>query len=341
VATDARSSVVIATHNRAELLAETLRNFTRQTTRRPWELIVVDNASTDATAAVVHGLARSFPVPLTYVLEPVPGKYRALNRGIQLAAGRMIAATDDDALVEPDWLEQADHALERLQCDFVGGPVRPIWGGPRPEWLPEKSGLHWKVIALQDHGAETREYGRGISWPLGVNVAYRRDAFERAGFFDPDLGRVAGTLRNQAQREWHLRARAAGLRGFYVPQLVVQHHVPASRLTRNYFRRWCYWHGISRVILANRSGCSLEDPDSRVEEHQHPAAITPALIGKALLSVRSFAWRSLRGDAAVAFEHELWLWFCAGVARESIRGRFAAVKHAQALKRAAASSWNK
>jgi glucosyl-dolichyl phosphate glucuronosyltransferase len=337
VATDARSSVVIATYNRADFLAETLRHFTRQTTRRPWELIVVDNASTDATAAVVHELAGSFPVPLTYAFEPIPGKYRALNRGIRLASGGIIAATDDDALVAPDWLEQAVSALERLQCDFVGGPVRPIWGGPRPEWLPEQSGLHWKVIALQDHGTETREYGRGISWPLGVNVAYRRDAFERAGLFDPDLGRIAGTLRNQAQREWHLRARAAGLRGFYVPALVVEHHVPASRLTRNYFRRWCYWHGISRVILAKRSGCSLEDPDSGVRA----PGVTPMLVGKALLAMRSFAWRTLRGDEALAFEHELWLWFLAGAARESMRGRVAGMRNVQALKRAATSSWNR
>jgi glucosyl-dolichyl phosphate glucuronosyltransferase len=339
VATDARSSVVIATHNRADCLVETLHNFRRQTTRQPWELIVVDNASTDTTAAVVHELGRTFPVPLKYVFEPIPGKYRALNRGIRLASGRVVAATDDDALVAPDWLEQAERAFERLQCDFVGGPVRPIWGGPRPEWLPEKSGLHWKIIALQDHGLETREYGCGISWPLGVNVAYRRDAFERAGLFDPDLGRVAGTLRNQAQREWHLRARAAGLRGFYVPGLVVQHHVPASRLTRNYFRRWCYWHGISRVLLARRSGCSLEDPDSPIE--QRPDTMLAALIGKALLSMRSFAWRSLRGETAVAFEHELWLWFFAGVARESMRGGLLTVKNAQSLKRAATSSWNR
>ena len=339
--TDARTSVVIATHNRSALLAGTLRSFTHQTTREPWELIVVDNASTDATADVVQQLARTFPVPLRYVSEPIPGKYRALNRGIRLASGSIIAATDDDAVVAPDWLETAQQSLSRLQCDFVGGPVRPIWGGPRPGWLPERSGLHWKVIALQDHGTKTREYGCGISWPLGVNVAYRRDAFDRAGLFDPDLGRVAGTLRNQAQREWHLRARAAGLRGFYVPEMIVDHHVPTARLTRQYFRRWCYWHGISRVLLANRGGCSIEDPDALPDGQRSRRTVSGAFIAKSLLAMRSLAWRSLRGETAVAFEHELWLWFLAGVARESLRDHLRMGRYTHARKRAATSSWNR
>ena len=78
----------------------------------------------------------------------------------------------------------------------------------------------------------------GMPWPLGINTATRREAFERIDLFDNRLGRKAGTLRNQAQREWHLRARAAGLRGFYVPDMVVHHVVEAERLQKQYFRRW-------------------------------------------------------------------------------------------------------
>jgi glycosyltransferase involved in cell wall biosynthesis len=97
-----RFSVVIATHNRSALLARTLESLASVTTRRPWEAIVVDNASTDDTRAVVGRLGRTFPARLKYVAEPVPGKYGALNRGVLAAAGEIIAATDDDALVGPD-----------------------------------------------------------------------------------------------------------------------------------------------------------------------------------------------------------------------------------------------
>ena len=170
------------------------------------------------------------------------------------ARGEIIAATDDDAVVDPEWLDRADAALTDLRCDFVGGPVTPLWHQPPPAWLDLSTPSIQKVLALLDYGAAVREFGVGIGWPLGVNIAYRREAFAKTGLFDPSLGRKAGTLRSQAQREWHLRARAAGCRGFYVPDMRVQHRVDAERLKKDYFRRWHYWHGISRARLYYRYG---------------------------------------------------------------------------------------
>ena len=80
-------------------------------------------------------------------------------------------------------------------------------------------------------------------------MAFRRAAFDRAGLLDPHTGRKAGTLLGQEVREWCIRARAAGVRGFYVPEMVVRHIIPASRLNKAYFRRWFYWRGISRAML--------------------------------------------------------------------------------------------
>ena len=110
--------------------------------------------------------------------------------------------------VESDWLNRAAEALEALNCDYVGGKVLPIWGGPRPAWLPEHGGKHWAVIALLDYGPEPIEFGDRV--PLGVNMAFRRTAFDRAGLLDPNTGRKAGTLLGQEVREWCIRARAAG-----------------------------------------------------------------------------------------------------------------------------------
>jgi glycosyltransferase involved in cell wall biosynthesis len=317
-------SIIICTANRAGDLRGTLASLAA--IRRPGEveLIVVDNRSTDSTRQTVETAAQHFPYSLRYLYENEAGKYAALNTGIRAAAGRVIAATDDDARFEPDWLEKAVEGLARYQCDFVGGRVRPLWCGPKPVWLAEKNGLHTKVIALLDHGDQVREFGRGISWPLGVNVAYRRDVFDRVGLFDNRLGRKTGTLRNQAQREWHLRARAAGVRGFYLPDMIVHHQVSAERLEKQYFRRWLYWHGISRAMLFRYGGFDMEEPE--LERPPHAGAkqiggVPIPMFGKMLRTIRSLVWHTLRRDVATAFEYELWLMFFAGVIRQRWKDR--------------------
>jgi glycosyltransferase involved in cell wall biosynthesis len=312
-------SIVICTHNRAKDLRDTLASLAALRQPGRIELLVVDNRSTDDTRAVVEAMAPEFPYPLRYLYEAADGKYAALNAGIKAAAGRVIAATDDDARFEREWLERALAGLERHECDFVGGRVLPLWGGTKPEWLAHRNGLHAKVIALLDHGDGIREFGRSISWPLGVNVAYRREVFDRVGFFDSRLGRKAGTLRNQAQREWHLRARAAGVRGFYIPDMIVHHLVPVERLSKQYFRRWLYWHGISRAMLYRQGGFDMEEPELEQPPHVGEPGIfgVPAhLVRKALRSTRSFVWHRLRRNVPTAFEHELWLCFFAGVVRQ-------------------------
>jgi glucosyl-dolichyl phosphate glucuronosyltransferase len=328
-------TVIVVTHNRAAMLRDTLDALARQARAGRWEVLVVDNNSTDATRQIVAHAAAEYPVPLRYVFESRPGKYSALNAGIEAADGRWIAATDDDAFPETDWLAKAADAFAKHGCDFVGGPVRPLFRGRPPHWIDMRTPIAGKVLALQDHGPEPLEYGcAGVSWPLGVNVAYRRDAFVRAGLFDGRLGRVAGTLRNQSQREWHLRARAAGLRGMYVPDMIVHHVVDAQRLTRRYFYRWFYWHGISRAILYRTAGVHLLDPegDARHAE-RHLLGVPASLWRNGACATFSVARRRLRGNEREAFEYELLLCFCAGVLRQRLRdgGRIDPVQPGVAL----------
>jgi glucosyl-dolichyl phosphate glucuronosyltransferase len=312
-------SIIICSHNRAAHLRDTLRSLASIRRSGAVELLVVDNGSTDETPAVVETAARDFPFPMRYLYEAEDGKYAALNAGIKASTGQIIAATDDDARFEPDWLERAVDGLHRYGCEFVGGRVLPLWGGAKPDWLAERNGLHAKVIALLDHGNKVREFGQYISWPLGVNVAYRREVFDRVGLFDNRLGRKAGTLRNQAQREWHLRARASGARGFYLPDMVVHHVVSHERLSKKYFRRWLYWHGISRAMLYRQGGFDMEEPELEQPPHaggRMVGGVPVHLLRKALRSARSFAWHTLNRDVPLAFEYELWLCFFAGVVRQ-------------------------
>jgi glycosyltransferase involved in cell wall biosynthesis len=313
-------SIIIPTYNRADELRETIRSIAKLEVDGDWELLVIDNKSTDHTRAVIDEEEASFPAPLRYLYEPEQGRYAAINTGIRAASGQIIATTDDDARVEPDWLTRAREGLEALGCDYVGGKVLPIWKGTPPAWLPHRPGPHWSVLALQDHGAKPREFGvNGLPWPLGINTATRREAFERTDLFDNRLGRKAGTLRNQAQREWHLRARAAGLRGFYVPGMVVHHVVEAERLQKQYFRRWYYWHGISRAILFAKLGVDMDAPDSSHYDFSkaHLIAGVPRYMYRTLLThVKDMVLAWLERDPVAAFEHELWLCFFAGVAKQ-------------------------
>lgn len=317
-----RYSIVIATYNRAADLRETLRSLAGLQPDGPWEVVVVDNNSPDGTRTVVEQGARDFPVALRYVFERKQGRSPALNAGIAAARGEIIVTTDDDVRVPPDWLNAAARGLSALGCDYVGGRVLPIWGGPRPAWLPNHGGKQWAVIALLDYGDQPLEFGARV--PLGVNMAFRREAFERAGGFDPDTGRKAGTLLGQEVREWCIRARRAGVRGYYIPDMQLQHIIPGERLNKRYFRRWFYWRGISRALLYERSGLDMEAPERTTldfSEVPHVLGVPRYLYRKALAAAGDCVRAWLRRDAVAAFDHELWLWFFAGILRQRLRDR--------------------
>jgi len=313
-------SIVIATYNRAADLRDTLDSLAGLQPDGPWEVIVVDNNSTDDTKGVVERTAATFPAPLTYLFEGKQGRSPALNRGIGAARGEIIVTTDDDVRVPRDWLNRAAEGLARLRCDYVGGRVLPIWGGTRPAWLPNHGGKQWAVIALLDYGPDPIEFGMRV--PLGVNMAFTRAALARTGMFDPDTGRRAGTLLGQEVREWCIRARQAGVRGFYIPDMVVEHIIPASRLRKGYFRRWFYWRGVSRALLYERAGLDMEAPERRQLDFSsvpHLLGVPRYLYRKAFRELAGWARETVRGRELQAFEHELWLCFFAGILRQRVR----------------------
>ncbi|MGH9374519.1 MAG: glycosyltransferase, partial [Vicinamibacterales bacterium] len=308
---------MIATHNRAAELRETLASLASLRPDGPWEVVVVDNNSSDNTRDVIAGAAAGFPSPLRYVFEKEQGRSPALNAGIKAADGDIIATTDDDVRVPQDWLNRAADGLRQHECGYVGGRVLPIWRAPRPAWLPNHGGKHWAVIALLDYGPEPLEFGARV--PLGVNMAFRRGAFDRTGMFDPGTGRRAGTLLGQEVREWCIRARKAGVRGVYIPELTLEHIIPADRLSKRYFRRWFYWRGISRALLYQRSGLDMEAPEQTGLDFStvpHVLGVPRYLYRKALRAAWAWLRETLGGRRTQAFEHELWLSFFAGIVRQ-------------------------
>ena len=315
-------SVVIPTHNRARDLRPTLDSIKGIKTHRRWQVVVVDNGSTDLTEEVVAEARRNTPVELRYIFEPEAGRSAALNTGIRGSDGKVVLTTDDDVRVEPDWLDAAVDALREFQCDYLTGRVAPIWGGSTPSWLPSGDGLIRGALGLLDFGPTPVPLTHRS--PIGVNAAFRREAFEQVGLFDTAIGRKPGTLLGQEVRDWFLRARSAGLRGYYAPHMVVNHIVPASRLTKRYFRRWFYWHGISRALMYQRRAIDMLSPEHTeldFSQVPHIAGVPRYLYRSTAASFVSMVAAYLRRDPDAAFEAELSLWRFAGIVRQRWRDR--------------------
>lgn len=242
------ASVLICTYNRSGLLRETLESLRATQSSRTWNIVVVDNNSNDGTREVVETFAAAAPVHVLYLFEARQGKSYALNTGLASSRGEIVVFTDDDVRVGPTWLDEACNALDHdPSIDYTGGPVRPLWEAEPPRWFDASRSDLWGTLAILDYGPASFVFEERQRVPLGANMAVRRALMERIGGFHPELGRRGRSLLGQEQAEFFARARARGVRGLYVPSMQLDHHVPAARLTKSYFRRWWYWKGVSRA----------------------------------------------------------------------------------------------
>jgi glycosyltransferase involved in cell wall biosynthesis len=236
-------SAVVCTRDRADSLRSTLAAFERQTLpERHFELIVVDNGSSDGTAELYESFGRRNR-NFRYLHEDRMGLSIARNLGLREAKAEFVAYTDDDAEPEPTWLERLVAAFDVLPEDtgIAGGEVIPVWETPRPEWLgdallrPLSAGLKWSPKA---------RFLRGDEWLVEVNSAYRKSALLQVGGFPEHLGRHGDTLLS-GDGAVNVLIRRAGYLLYYDPNIVVRHNISANRATKNWFRRRSFWQGVS------------------------------------------------------------------------------------------------
>ena len=233
-------STIICTYNRAQSLSQTLASMAEMIipTGMQWELIVIDNNSTDSTRYVVEQFIATSPLPLKYVFEPHPGLSYARNAGIQHSQGSVIAFTDDDVRVEKHWLANLNAAFQNFDCIAIGGRIYPVWPGPMPSWFQERGPFATpKAIVYFDLGDTVCVPS---SHPYGANMAFRREAFAKYGEFRVDLGRVASALMGGEDIEFFERLRRSGESVLYIPDVVVYHPVTNDRMEKRYFESWCF-----------------------------------------------------------------------------------------------------
>ena len=240
-------SIVICTYNRCESLGRVLRDLRHLVIPEDarCEVIVVDNNSNDATKSVVEAFSKERPEFFIYVFESRQGKSFALNRGISLAHGDIIAFTDDDVTIDSRWLVEMKRAFESYDCVGIGGKIVSVWNCKKPRWFEEDGpyGLYAAIVRL-DLGNEVVELKRPA---FGANMAFRRAAFEKYGLFRDDLGPNPENLIRGEDSEFSWRVMRGGEKFMYVPKAVVYHPVEEQRAKKAYFQRWYFDYGRSLI----------------------------------------------------------------------------------------------
>lgn len=210
------ASIVICTRNRANSLARALRSLAASEPPESggWEVIVVDNASTDDTASVIHRFADEAGrvVPIRTIREARPGLAHARNAGLRAARGEIILLTDDDCLVSAEWLRTALRLLHDDPMQLIGGRVELF----DPEDLP-------LAIKTARERATLKDFSALWGFVHGANMAMGRAVIARIGGFDVRFG-AGAALRSAEDTDFVFRAWRAGVPVVYEPDLLVHHH---------------------------------------------------------------------------------------------------------------------
>jgi glucosyl-dolichyl phosphate glucuronosyltransferase len=305
-------SLVICTYNRAGSLADAVRTALAQETDGlfEFEVLVVDNNSTDRTRAVVDEFIAQGHSNLRYLFEPRQGKSYALNRALSELSGEFYTIVDDDFLLPPRWLLGIREGLLRHpDAAFVSGKVLPHWSARPPAWLTER---HWAPIAMAD-------YGEAEFWATESNricllaCTFDTAAVRDVGGYDTRLGVSGERIGGVEDLDILARLWSVGRGGVYLPTVAFQHRVESERLTKRYHRRWHRGHGRSYAIMRDPEveGTSARLFDVPLYMYRELASSLWAVIR------HSMARRAVDGFAA-----ETRCWFIFGFCAERWGRRF-------------------
>jgi glucosyl-dolichyl phosphate glucuronosyltransferase len=301
-------TVILCTCNRCQSLAKALESIAASELPASvdWDVLVVDNNSSDQTRQVVEDFCQRYPGRFRYLFEPEQGKSSALNAGIRTAHGDILAFTDDDVTVEATWLQNLTVSLRNEEWAGAAGRVLPDQSFSPPLWLACEGRYSLGPLALFDLGPDAQELTEP---PFGNNMAFKRALFEKYGGFQTDLG---PRFSNQDPRkvgedsEFSVRLLAAGERLWYEPSAIVYHAVPASRIQKDHFLEW--WFDKSR---------------SQIRAFGIPHDTKLYLAGIPLYLFRRLAVWTLRWMVGISpsrrFSSKLSVWRVAGAIQECYR----------------------
>ncbi len=234
-------TILICTHNRAQLLKRTLfyLNRAHRPSNSNINILVIANACTDQTIAYLNEYSTDpNTLSLTWKEEPKPGKSNALNLAISMLDADIIALIDDDHRVSGTYLEQIYHAVNEYPSTTIFcGKILPDWDGSEPHWIHDSGpfAIYPLPIPRYDQGNKTKpiELNKG-PYPGGGNLFLRRDVFSRVGRFSTKLGPKGHNLGGGEDSEFIHRALGKKEHLQYIPEVIQYHYVDLKRLTLGY-----------------------------------------------------------------------------------------------------------
>lgn len=295
-------SVVISTYNRAGSLPRALDSLMDQDVDRGrYEIIVVDNNSTDDTRRVIEGFMGRQP-SVRYLFEPRQGVSYGRNTGIAAATAPIVGFTDDDVRVSRSWASTILTVLaEHPEAACVGGRVLPQWPAPCPEWLVPDL---WAPLALLDYGDRPLYVNLERRLCLiTANAAYRREVFDRIGGFALHVQAIGREVATE-DHELLLRLWNAGGQGLYWPGLTATADVEPERMQRRYHRRWHRRHGHYTAIM--------RDPENEQTRRGRFLGVPAHRYRQTMSALGGWLAQLARWDGKAAFNRELELWSCYG-----------------------------
>lgn len=296
-------TVILCTYNRCQSLAAALESLAHSNLPEcvDWEVLVVDNNSSDQTRAVVEDFCNRHPRRFRYLFEPQPGKSHALNSGVREARGSVLAFTDDDVNVEPDWLQNLTASLDSGEWAGTSGRTLPEQGFSPPVWLSTDE-RNLAMLGCFDRGLDTFDLTEP---PLGNNMAYLKRMFDRHGGFRVDLGPSPNKdiPRPNEDTEFGLRLLAAGERMKYEPSAILHHEVAECRVQKKYFLSW--WFDKARADIRSFNF----DIESKWRINGVPIILFRRLVGWTVRWLLTF-------QPSARFSNKINVWYIAGQIRE-------------------------
>ena len=258
-----RFSVATPTRNRAEDIDRALKAFTQlDYPAESFEVLIVDNGSTDNTREVVEKWIDACPqIGIRYIYEPVPGLLSGRHRSTLEAKGEIMVFTDDDITPSAGWLRALDECFADPQVHAAGGPNLPAFHGGLPHWINDYMKVEDDFFCCVDLslvylGPEKKEVDP--VWIWGLNYSIRKKTLVELGGFRPDC--VPPELQfyqGDGETGLSVALREKGYKSMYHPGALVRHHIPAVRLTKEYFRRRYFYQGVCDSYSAIRTaGCT-------------------------------------------------------------------------------------
>lgn len=227
-------SIIIPTYNRSDLLAEALASLVNQSfDKKEYEILVVDNASTDATRTVVERFAKETDGLIQYLYETRPGSHYARNGAAKHAQGEYLYFTDDDILAERNMLENlfaAFDADERIAT--ATGPVRPKWLATPPDWVVRFCNNSHLSLNELPCSFEVSDHDPGV---YSCHQMIKKSIFIEAGGYNPDI--VNGEWIGDNETGLNIKLRKMGYLLAYTNNAVIYHQIPGSRMTQAYLNR--------------------------------------------------------------------------------------------------------